>query len=221
MSASVDGEYYAMVLALAEAQKVQGIFGVFHEETHVIIEMDSSAAKAHVETPKVWTHETHQRREPICASRHHEPSSVSAKSWDEEQSCRRFENTRKSSSAAENDHRTKRRAGETAKRGLQTRTQQELGIFYYGQVHKPTPNLEAMKIPEAQAVVHKERDELKSLPAWDAKKVKPKAAEVQRAKKERKTTHFANLMVFSSVERRTWQTPSKHTRGAWCSRETP
>ena len=40
-----------MVSALAEAKQVQEILGEYHEDTHIILETDSSAAKANAERP--------------------------------------------------------------------------------------------------------------------------------------------------------------------------
>ena len=57
-----------------------------------------------------------------------------------------------------------------------------------------------MKIPEARTAVNKEWHKLKSLPAWDEKKAKPKDAVVHGAKKDGKTIHFANFGDFLSFE---------------------
>ena len=46
-----EAEYYGMVSALAEAKQVQEILGEYHEDTHIILETDSSAAKANAELP--------------------------------------------------------------------------------------------------------------------------------------------------------------------------
>ena len=40
-----------MVSALAEAKEVQEIVGASHEDTHTILETDSSATKANAERP--------------------------------------------------------------------------------------------------------------------------------------------------------------------------
>ena len=40
-----------MVSALAEAKQIQEILSEYHEDTHIILETDSSAAKAHAELP--------------------------------------------------------------------------------------------------------------------------------------------------------------------------
>ena len=48
---SAEAEYYGMVSALAEAKQVQEILGEYHEDTHIIHETDSSAAKANAERP--------------------------------------------------------------------------------------------------------------------------------------------------------------------------
>ena len=44
-------EYYGMVSANVEAKQVQQILGEYHEDTHIILETDSSAAKANAERP--------------------------------------------------------------------------------------------------------------------------------------------------------------------------
>ena len=46
---SAEPEYYGMVSALVEAKQVQEMFGKNHEDTHIILETDSSAAKANAE----------------------------------------------------------------------------------------------------------------------------------------------------------------------------
>ena len=48
---SAEAEYYGMLSALAEAKQVQEILGEYHEDTHIILETDSSAAKANAERP--------------------------------------------------------------------------------------------------------------------------------------------------------------------------
>ena len=40
-----------MVSALAEAKQIQEILSEYHEDTHIILETDSSAAKANAERP--------------------------------------------------------------------------------------------------------------------------------------------------------------------------
>ena len=45
---SAEAEYYVMVSALAEAKQIQEILSEYHEDTHIILETDSSAAKANV-----------------------------------------------------------------------------------------------------------------------------------------------------------------------------
>ena len=72
-------------------------------------------------------------------------------------------------------------------------------MFHYDLVHRPVPIPEAVNILDAEAVVNKEWGQLKS-PAWDEKKVKPKAAVVQKAKKEGKTIHFTKLMDLCHLE---------------------
>ena len=53
---------------------------------------------------------------------------------------------------------------------------------------------EATRTAEARAVVNKESRKLKWRPAWDEKKIKCKTAVIQRAKKDWKTVHVANLL---------------------------
>ena len=48
---SAEAEYYGMVSALAEAKQIQEILSEYHEDTHIILEADSSAAKANAERP--------------------------------------------------------------------------------------------------------------------------------------------------------------------------
>ena len=46
---SAQAEYYGKVSGLAEAKQVQEILGEYHEDTHIILETGSSAAKANAE----------------------------------------------------------------------------------------------------------------------------------------------------------------------------
>ena len=46
---SAEAEYYGMVSALAEAKQIQEILSEYHEDTHIILETDSSAAKTNAE----------------------------------------------------------------------------------------------------------------------------------------------------------------------------
>ena len=48
---SAEAEFYGMVSALAEAKQIQEILSEYHEDTHIILETDSSAAKANAERP--------------------------------------------------------------------------------------------------------------------------------------------------------------------------
>ena len=48
---SGEAEYYAMVSALAEAKQIQEILGECGLQTHIVLETDSSAAKACAERP--------------------------------------------------------------------------------------------------------------------------------------------------------------------------
>ena len=48
---SAEAEHYGMVSALAEAKQVQEVFGEYHEDTQIILETESSAAKANAERP--------------------------------------------------------------------------------------------------------------------------------------------------------------------------
>ena len=53
-------------------------------------------------------------------------------------------------------------------------------------VHKPVSIQEAMKIPEAKAAVDKEWMKVKTIPAWDVKKVRPILEVIRQAKKDGK-----------------------------------
>ena len=48
---SAEAEYHGMVSALAEAKQFQEILSEYHEDTHIILEIDSSPAKANAERP--------------------------------------------------------------------------------------------------------------------------------------------------------------------------
>ena len=48
---SAEAEHYGMVSALAEAKQIQEILSEYHEDAHIILETDSSAAKANAERP--------------------------------------------------------------------------------------------------------------------------------------------------------------------------
>ena len=73
---SAEAEYYGTVSALAEAKQVQEIFGEYHEDTHFILETDSSAARANAERLWMWKNEAHQCEEKVLARRDHEPRSM-------------------------------------------------------------------------------------------------------------------------------------------------
>ena len=55
--------------------------------------------------------------------------------------------------------------------------------FRYGLVHRPIHIQEALKISGAKAAINKEWNKLKTLPAWDEKKVRSKKDVVSEAKK--------------------------------------
>ena len=78
----------------------------------------------------------------------------------------------------------------------QISVKEHMGRFHYGLVHMPITVQEALKIPEARAVVNNESRKLKSRPAWDEQKIKSKTAVIQRAKKDWKTVHFENLLDY-------------------------
>ena len=64
---SAEAEYSGMVSALAEAKQIQEILSEYHEDTHIILETHSSAAKANAARPGC---ETHQRENTgICKTR--------------------------------------------------------------------------------------------------------------------------------------------------------
>ena len=48
---SAEAEYHGMVSALALGKQIQEILSEYHEDTHIILETDSSAAKANAERP--------------------------------------------------------------------------------------------------------------------------------------------------------------------------
>ena len=75
-----------------------------------------------------------------------------------------------------------------------------------------------MKIPDAKAAVNKKWDKLRSLPAWDDNKVKPKAVVVHKTKMEGKTVHFANLMDLCHLKNAELaRNLLKHIKSVWCS----
>ena len=97
---SAEAENCGMVSALAEAKQVQEILGEYHEDTHIIFETDSSAAKANGERPAswMWKDETHQCEVQVFARRDHEPRSMVAKSGHETHCCRRLDKDSESTS---------------------------------------------------------------------------------------------------------------------------
>ena len=50
---SVEAEYNGMASALVEAKQVQEILGEYHEDTHIILEADTSAAAAKSRKPSM------------------------------------------------------------------------------------------------------------------------------------------------------------------------
>ena len=69
-----------MVSALAEAKQIQEILSEYHEDTHIILKTDSSAAKANAERPGCGTH---QREIQVFARRDHKPRNLVTKSGHE------------------------------------------------------------------------------------------------------------------------------------------
>ena len=65
---------------------------------------------------------------------------------------------------------------------------------WFAMVHLPIPMKRAQTMPRANAAVNKEWDALASLPAWDLKRVKPKAQVIGEAKKAGKSFQFGSLM---------------------------
>ena len=71
---------------------------------------------------------------------------------------------------------------------------EHLGSFHNSLVHMLITIQEALRIPETKAVVNNESRKLKWRPSSDEKKIKSTPAVIQRAKKDCKTDHFANLL---------------------------
>ena len=61
---------------------------------------------------------------------------------------------------------------------------------WFAMVHLPIPMKRAQTIPLAKAAVDKEWNALASLPAWDIKRVKPKAQVIAEAKEAGKTVYL-------------------------------
>ena len=67
-------------------------------------------------------------------------------------------------------------------------------LNHYNLVHKFIPMLQAMRIPDAKAIVDKEREKLEKIPAWQLTEVRNKKEVIAEAWKEVKIVHFASLM---------------------------
>ena len=71
-------------------------------------------------------------------------------------------------------------------------------ISDFNLVHKFLPLPQAMKIPHAQAAVHKEWKKLETIPAWQVEKMKSKKDIILEAPRERKKVHFATYEILFS-----------------------
>ena len=102
-----------MVSALAEAKQIQEILSEYHEDTHIILETHSSAAKAHAERPGCGKMKHISIKIQLFARRDHKPRSLVTKSRHETQCCRRLDKDSKSTRAKEHaDHTTHRAVGD-------------------------------------------------------------------------------------------------------------
>ena len=82
-------------------------------------------------------------------------------------------------------------------------------------MHKPVSVPEALKISEAKAAVDGEWNQLQTVPAWDAKRVRPKSEVIRQSKKDGQTAHFArrkdgglilwNVNGICEVSKNSWQ----------------
>ena len=64
-------------------------------------------------------------------------------------------------------------------------------MTHYNLVHKFIPMPQAMKTPDANAAVDKERKKLETIPAWQLEKVKSKKEAIIEAKRDKQEVHFA------------------------------
>ena len=76
-----------MVPALAEAKQLQEILSEYHEDTHIILETDSPAAKANAERPGCGKMKHISGEIQVFARRGHELRSLVTKSGHEKQCC--------------------------------------------------------------------------------------------------------------------------------------
>ena len=67
-------------------------------------------------------------------------------------------------------------------------------LQHYNSAHKFIPMPQAMKIPEAKAVVDKEWRELDKISAWNLAKVRNKSDVIDEARNKDVKVHFASLM---------------------------
>ena len=79
---------------------------------------------------------------------------------------------------------------------------------------------DAMKIPDVNAAVDKEWNNLKTIPAWDVKRVRPKSEVIRQAKKNGKNSSLRESDGPLSLEERRSCKTSRSTRSEWCSGET-
>ena len=107
---SAEAECCGMGSALAEAKLVQQILGEYHEDAHIILETDSSAAKANAERPGCGRMKHISVKVQVLARRDHETRSMVAKSGNETQCCRRLDKDSESTSAKEHVDFTENRA---------------------------------------------------------------------------------------------------------------
>ena len=68
-------------------------------------------------------------------------------------------------------------------------------ISHHILVHKFLPMPQAMKIPDAKAVVHQEWKKFETIPAWQVDEMKSKMDGFLGAQRERKNIHFATYEI--------------------------
>ncbi len=71
---------------------------------------------------------------------------------------------------------------------------------YFGLVHTPVPIEKTLRIPKARAALDEEWQKLDNKPAWDLKKVRPKAQVMAEAQAKKKKVHFGALMELCHIK---------------------
>ena len=93
-------------------------------------------------------------------------------------------------------------------------------LTHYNLVHKFIPMPQAMKIPDAKAVVDMDWKKLETIPAWDLGKVNSNKEVILEAQRDKKKVHFASLMDILHLKNAELEPKLQKYKGGVVLRET-